>query len=97
MDLRQLDAALDPIRPSLDTDGFSLHVSTRDADTVRVVLEATPAACLDCLVPADLLERIVLDALSHCDTSVRRIDIERRGFGPTGADPSSHGDPHQPS
>jgi hypothetical protein len=91
-DLQQLDATLDQLRPSLEADGFSLHVTAREGNTVRVVLEATPDACADCLVPEDVIRRIVADAVSRYDPSISGVDLERRGFdaAPGSASPGTH-------
>ena len=81
MDIDQLDQALDVIRPSLSEDGFRLSVERSGVDgTVDVVLAATPDACMDCLVPDDMLLQIVETALKAEYPSVRHVRLRKVGF-----------------
>ncbi|HWN59181.1 MAG TPA: hypothetical protein VNO25_00780 [Streptosporangiaceae bacterium] len=50
------------LRSSLAADGYLLEVAEEGA-RVRVTITATPQACADCLVPADLMRGILGQAL----------------------------------
>ena len=50
------------LRSSLAADGYLLEVAEEGA-RVRVTMTATPQACADCLVPADLMRGILGQAL----------------------------------
>jgi Fe-S cluster biogenesis protein NfuA len=76
-----VEAALDVLRPSLAADGFDLRVGGLLADgAVQVVLEAKPNACLDCLVPDDILIQIIEGAIREREPSFNRIEFVKQGF-----------------
>ncbi len=76
-----VESALDVLRPGLAADGFDLRAGTqRGAGVVEVVLEAKPDACLDCLVPDDLLVQILDEAIRSQDSSLGRVDLVKQGF-----------------
>jgi len=75
-----LTAALDEIRPGLEADGFGLFVASVEGRHVTVCLEALPSACLDCLVPDDLLQQIVESAIRDADPTVERVTLVKQGF-----------------
>ena len=81
-----VESALASLRPSLATDGFDLRVGKLGPDTaVQVILEAKPDACLDCLVPEDLMVQVIDDAIRQKDPSLGRVEILREGFGDVAA------------
>jgi hypothetical protein len=63
IDAGTVEAALDDLRPGLDADGFHLRVGVISPAEIEIVLAATPLACLDCLVPDDLIVGMIADAL----------------------------------
>jgi Fe-S cluster biogenesis protein NfuA len=76
-----VESALEKLRPSLVTDGFDLKASKRSDDgTVEVILEAKPAACLDCLVPDEVIVQILEDAIRQQDSSLSGVVLVKRGF-----------------
>jgi Fe-S cluster biogenesis protein NfuA len=76
-----VESALATLRPSLATDGFDLRAGRLGADgDVQVILEAKPGACLDCLVPDDLMAQVIDDAIRSQDPSLGRIELVRQGF-----------------
>lgn len=81
-DLRttQLNKGLDALAPMLDADGFELVLGTIDADRVEVILRPRSAACLECLVPDDVLRSILLSELQKHDPQVESIDLIKQGF-----------------
>lgn len=80
-DTDQIEAALDELRPSFDSDGFSLRQGTDRPDgTVVIELVASPQACLDCLVPDDLLVGMLTNLIQAKDTTVDAVALEKVGF-----------------
>jgi Fe-S cluster biogenesis protein NfuA len=80
--------ALETLRPSLDADGFDLYLeSLRTDGTVVVILEARPDACLECLVPDDLLQQMIGASIRKQCPSVERVELVKRGFDTTSSTP----------
>lgn len=76
-----IESALEVLRPSLGADGFDLLGGPILADgTVRVVLEAKPGACLDCLVPDDAMIQIIEGAIREREPSFNHIELVKKGF-----------------
>lgn len=78
-----LEQALDDIRPGLDADGFRLRVGAVSAGEIEMVLLATPDACLDCLVPDQLIVGMIEDAVASRVDDLRsppRIVLRKEGF-----------------
>jgi hypothetical protein len=76
-----VEEALDVLRPGLAADGFALKLGDVDpAGRVKIILEAGPEACLDCLVPDDIMARILEDAIREKGASVGHVEIVRVGF-----------------
>jgi len=81
MDKVAVETALDNVRPALDADGFDLTLGSVSADgAVRVVLAARPDACLDCLVPDDMLVQIIETAIRQQDATLGRVTLTKSGF-----------------
>ena len=57
------------IRSTLAADGYELDI-TEQGDRVLVTILATDQACADCLVPKDLMRRILGDALGVPPTAI---------------------------
>lgn len=63
MTREQVERALGPLRAALEADGYGLEVlDAREPLRLRVV--AGPGACEDCLVPAEVMSRMVSTALA---------------------------------
>jgi hypothetical protein len=75
-----IDSALDFLRPGLASDGFDLRAGEVTDTTVQVILEAKPDACLDCLVPDELMIQMLEDAIRQHDASVARVELRKEGF-----------------
>jgi hypothetical protein len=76
-----IESALDTLRPGLAADGFELHTAPSEtADQVQVVLEATREACLDCLVPENILVGIIEDTIVACGVKGVRVKLIKKGF-----------------
>lgn len=61
---KQIDEALDSLRPGLDADGFELSLEDVATDgAVHVGLMFTPDACMECLVPDELMVQMLEEAI----------------------------------
>jgi len=81
MEKAAVETALDNVRPALDADGFDLRLdSLGDDGTVGIVLEARPDACLDCLVPDEMLVQIIETAIREQEPNLSRVTLARSGF-----------------
>ena len=58
-----IEAALRPIRSSLQVDGFDLKVEAVNDGVVSVVVFAGPQACLECLIPEEHFKLRIEDRL----------------------------------
>jgi hypothetical protein len=50
---------LEPVSKMLAGDGYELRVELHDDGLIAVVVEATPDACVDCLVPSEVMEGVL--------------------------------------
>jgi hypothetical protein len=57
---------LEPIAQMLASDGYRLVVGV-DGDVIDVGIEATPEACIECLVPEEIMEQIIRAKLTEAD------------------------------
>lgn len=78
-----VEAALAQLQPSLDEDGFALSVGAISESGVEVILTVQqPDACLDCLVPDDLMVAMLRDAISKQAqvAEVGPVTLTKKGF-----------------
>jgi Fe-S cluster biogenesis protein NfuA len=76
-----VEKALANVRPALAAVGFDLRVGSIEADnSVRVILEAKPEACMDCLVPDAVLVAILDKAIRDQDPNVGTVTVDKVGF-----------------
>jgi Fe-S cluster biogenesis protein NfuA len=81
VDTSTVEAALDDIRPALQADGFELLCESIDGDgVVSVGLQAKPDACLDCLVPDDMLVQIIESSIRDRTADFSRVVLTKHGF-----------------
>ena len=66
-----IEAALRPIRNSLQADGFDLKVEVVENGVVTIVVLAGPEACLECLIPEEHFKLRVEDKLKGLARAVR--------------------------
>ncbi len=77
--LQEIDRALDQIRAGLAPDGFELRIErVTDDGVVELVLQALPDACLDCLVPDQLLHAMLQQAIAPVYPELREVRLEKR-------------------
>jgi hypothetical protein len=75
-----VESALEMLRPGLAADGFDLRAGVLEDNDVQVILAARPDACLDCLVPDDLMIQIIDDSIRRQDPSLGAVELVREGF-----------------
>lgn len=81
MESTAVESALESLRPGLAADGFDLRLLAVDAaGCVEIVLEAKPDACLDCLVPNEMLIQILESAIRERDATLDHVVLTRSGF-----------------
>jgi Fe-S cluster biogenesis protein NfuA len=61
--VEKIEAALRPIRSSLQLDGFDLKIEGVNDGVVSVVVFAGPEACLECLIPQEHFKLRIEDKL----------------------------------
>jgi hypothetical protein len=69
--IEAIEETLQPIRKSLEADGFALRVETFDGGLVSLVVIAEPQACIECLVPQEHLKLRIEHRLKGLARSVR--------------------------
>lgn len=84
MEATAVETALQNLRPGLAADGFDLRLESIAGGAVEVVLEAKPDACLDCLVPEEMLVSILETAIRDQDPSLDRVVLTKVGFDAVG-------------
>lgn len=81
MEANAVETALEKLRPGLAADGFDLRLSSIAIDgSVEIVLEARPDACLECLVPDEMLVQIIETAICEQDGSLDKVVLTKLGF-----------------
>jgi Fe-S cluster biogenesis protein NfuA len=77
-----IEAALETLRPAMEADGFDLRLAETQSDGgVVVTLEAKPGACMECLVPDDILTMIITDAIQRSSAvGVGPVSLVKKGF-----------------
>ncbi len=58
-----LQEILAELRPAMTSDGCEMSIASSDPGRVVVRLEFTEDACFDCILPADMIRRILLSSL----------------------------------
>lgn len=69
--IEAIEAALTPIRSSLQLDGFDLKVEAIDDGVVSILVFAGPDACLECLIPEEHFKLRIQDRLKGLAREVR--------------------------
>jgi hypothetical protein len=71
----ELDRALQGLRDALGADGYRLDYAVQSGRELVVSVRAGADACADCLVPRQVMEGILTDALTGTDYSVARVEM----------------------
>jgi Fe-S cluster biogenesis protein NfuA len=69
--IEHIERALEPIRASIQADGFDLQVEGFEKGVVSLVVQAGPEACHDCLLPQEHLQLRLEDRLKGMARVVR--------------------------
>ena len=75
MSTEQIDAALQGLRDTLDTDGYVLEWSMEEENRIGIRVYASSDACEDCLVPPELMRSIVDNELGPTPYRVGSISL----------------------
>ena len=71
----ELDQALQGLRDLLGADGYHLGYDVRNGRELVVSVVAGPDACAECLVPKQVMEGILTDALQGTEFTVDRVEM----------------------
>jgi Fe-S cluster biogenesis protein NfuA len=69
--IEAIETALQPIRNSLQVDGFDLKIEGVNDGVVSLVVFAGPEACLECLIPEEHFKLRIEDKLKGLIRGVR--------------------------
>jgi hypothetical protein len=72
---RMIQLAIDPLRVGLQADGADIELVSVAETAVVVKLVVGPETCLDCILPKELLETILLSAVQEKAPGIARIDL----------------------
>jgi len=68
-----VDAALQQFTDMMAADGYVLSWQPTDPDRIVVRIDATDGACADCLVPINVMEAIMANALAPTPYSLDHV------------------------
>ena len=71
----ELDRALQGLRDLLGADGYRLGYAVHGGGELAVSVVAGPDACAECLVPKQVMEGILTDALQGTEFTVNRLEM----------------------
>jgi len=77
--IETIERALQPIRDSLQADGFDLKVEGFEEGVVSLVVLAGPDACIECLIPQEHIKLRIEDRLKGLVRTVRLRYPEHAG------------------
>ncbi|MDA8047752.1 MAG: NifU family protein [Actinomycetota bacterium] len=81
MQVEAVESALESLRPGLEADGFDLRIEQMSPDGGAVIcIEARPGACMECLVPDEVLVQIIKNGISKHAGEVGSVSLVKRGF-----------------
>ena len=67
--------ALGDLRQALQADGADMEVEGLEAGVATIRLVLGPEACLDCIMPKDVLEKILLSSIRKSTPDVTRVHL----------------------
>lgn len=74
MQTAEVKKSLEPIAQMLASDGYELVVEV-DSGLIQLAIEATPDACVDCLVPQATMEQIIRAQLAQSDPAAATSEL----------------------
>jgi hypothetical protein len=69
--MEAVQQAVEPIRKSLQTDGFDLTVESIEQGVASLVVSAGPDACIECLIPEEHIQLRIEHRLKGLARTVR--------------------------
>jgi hypothetical protein len=72
-----VEKSLEPISQMLAGDGYELVVNV-EGGQIEIGIEATPDACVDCLVPQATMEQIIRARLAESDGEAAAAELRIR-------------------
>jgi hypothetical protein len=72
--IREVDAALEALRPGLAADGYALEVEDVAHGVARVRIVAGPEACAECLLPEPEMSAMLLAVLDELP-AIRQVEV----------------------
>ena len=69
--IESIEEALQPIRKSLQADGYDLVVNNFQEGVLSVEVQAGPQACVECLVPKEMMELMIQQSVKTLARSVQ--------------------------
>jgi hypothetical protein len=70
---QSVEQAIGPLVEALRADGADVEVAAVRDGTAELRLLLDDASCAECVMPADVLEALFLDAIAATDQSVDRV------------------------
>jgi hypothetical protein len=67
----EIEEALHPIQKSLQADGYDLVVNRFQDGVLSVTIQAGPQACVECLVPKELMELMIQQSVKNLARTVQ--------------------------
>jgi hypothetical protein len=67
--------ALGELQQALQADGADMEIEALDAGVATIRLILGPDACLDCIMPKDVLEKILLASIRKSKPDVTKVDL----------------------
>jgi len=71
----RLGLELARVSDTLAADGYSLRLSSFSEGVACVQVEATSEACIDCLMPREMLEGILLNELGSAEPGLQTVRV----------------------
>lgn len=69
------ESAVESIRESLQLDGADLHFQRVDDGVAHFRLDLDGVECLECVMPGDVIEQIVITALQKSGSDVHSVTL----------------------
>jgi hypothetical protein len=76
MDVRDVESAIAPLAEGLRADGADVLVDQVASDRVELRLVLEDASCAECVMPAEVLEPLFLEAITTAGHDVAAVAID---------------------
>jgi hypothetical protein len=73
--LESVNSALEPLREGFQADGADLAVEAASEEVVRVRLVTTEETCLECIMPAEVITRVLESSLRETFPALGRFEL----------------------